>query len=586
MNAQLRRARNRQMFIFLLVCLGIFTLLARLYYWQILQSQSGYKLAQRANDEHIKNLTLDAPRGLIYDINGKLLATNVMRDDVYVEPLQFTLDHSDAAQSDLEALITTLHQVLPKVSVEKLQQAFASGQYTARIAIGIDPSQSEQLRSLQLPDVFLEPRTWRIYPGGSLAAQILGFVTRNDADNHGNYGIEGTYDAQLEGKPGSFTAVKDLQGNPLDVGSVNEQPPVNGANLTLTIDNTVEYMVSAALADTVKNLQAESGTVVVINARTGAVVAMAGEPTFDPNHYGQYATQQGCLGSEDVYFNPALYCGYEPGSTMKMVTMAAALDQGLITPDTTLNDTGCMTFTDAPVVCNWQYKPYGTESMTQVLIHSANVGAAYVAHDILGANRYYPYLSRFGFGQPTNIDGPEEAGVYLSPNNQNWTISDLTRQAFGQSIRATPIQVAMAYEAVANGGVMMYPYLVSKINANRKVVTTQPRIERRVISIHTAQLLTGMLTQAAQFGSARLAQVPGYSIAAKTGTATTQGISADQTEASVAGFIPASNPQFVILVKIDRPQKAIYGSTAAAPLWKTIAQQLMWYYAVPPDQAD
>ena len=586
MNAQLRRARNRQMFIFLLVCLGIFILLARLYYWQILQSQSGYKLAQRANDEHIKNLTLDAPRGLIYDINGKLLATNVMRDDVYVEPLQFTLDHSDAAQSDLEALITTLHQVLPKVSVEKLQQAFASGQYTARIAIGIDPSQSEHLRSLQLPDVFLEPRTWRIYPGGSLAAQILGFVTRNDADNHGNYGIEGTYDAQLEGKPGSFTAVKDLQGNPLDVGSVNEQPPVNGANLTLTIDNTVEYMVSAALADTVKNLQAESGTVVVINARTGAVVAMAGEPTFDPNHYGQYATMQGCLGSEDVYFNPAVYCGYEPGSTMKLVTMAAGLDQGLITPNTTLNDLGCMTFTDAPVVCNWQYKPYGTESMTQVLIHSANVGAAYVAHDILGANRYYPYLSRFGFGQPTNIDGPEEAGVYLSPNNQNWTISDLTRQAFGQSIRATPIQVAMAYEAVANGGVMMYPYLVSKINANRKVVTTQPRIERRVISIQAAQLLTGMLTQAAKYGSAMLAQVPGYSIAAKTGTATTQGISADQTEASVAGFIPASNPQFVILVKIDRPQKAIYGSTAAAPLWKTIAQQLMWYYAVPPDQVD
>jgi cell division protein FtsI/penicillin-binding protein 2 len=573
------------MFIFLLVCLGIFTLLGRMYYWQILQSQNGYKLAQLANDEHIKNLTLDAPRGLIYDVNGKILATNVLRDDVYVEPLQFTLDHPNAAQSDLEALITTLHQVLPKVSVEKLQQAFASGQYTARIAIGIDPSQSEQLRALQLPDVFLEPRTWRIYPGGSLAGQILGFVTQNDTDNHGNYGIEGAYDALLEGKPGSFTAVKDLQGNPLDVGSVNEQPPVSGADLTLTIDNTVEYMVSAALADTVKNLQAKSGTVVVINARTGAVVAMAGVPAFDPNRYGQYATLQGCLGSEEVYFNPALYCGYEPGSTMKLVTMAAALDQGLITPNTTLNDLGCIAFSDAPEVCNWDYKAYGTETMTQVLIHSANVGAAHVAHDILGANRYYPYLSRFGFGQPTKIDGPEESGEYLSPNNQNWTISDLTRQAFGQSILATPIQVAMAYEAVANGGVMMHPYLVSKINANGKLVTTQPGIERRVISTHAAQLLTGMLTQAAQYGSAILAQVPGYSIAAKTGTATTQGISADQTEASVAGFIPASNPQFVILVKIDHPQKAIYGSTAAAPLWKTIAQQLMWYYAVPPDQA-
>jgi cell division protein FtsI/penicillin-binding protein 2 len=573
------------MFIFLLVCLGFFTLLARLYYWQVLQSQSGYKLARSANLEHIQNLTLDAPRGLIYDIQGKILATNVVRDDVYVEPLQFTLDHPDAAQSDLEALITTIHKVLPKVSVEKLQQAFTSGQYTARIAIDIDPSQSEQLRQLQLPDVFLEPRTWRIYPGGSLAAQILGYVTQNDTNNRGYYGIEGQYEALLQGKPGNFTAVTDLQGNPLDVGSTNEQTPISGANLTLTIDSTVEYMVSAALADTVKNLQADSGTVVVINAHTGAVVAMAGVPTFDPNHYGQYATQQGCLGSEEAYFNPALYCAYEPGSTMKLVTMAAALDQGLITPDTTLNDTGCMVFTDAPEVCNWQYMAYGTESMTQVLIHSANVGAAHVAHDILGANRYYPYLSRFGFGQPTGIDGPEEAGVYLSPNDQKWTISDLTRQAFGQSILATPIQVAMAYEAIANGGVMMYPYLVSKINTNGKVETTQPRIERRVISVHAAQLLTEMLTQAAQLGSARLAQVPGYSVAAKTGTATTQGISADQTEASVAGFIPASNPQFVILVKIDRPRKAIYGSTAAAPLWKTIAQQLMWYYAVPPDQA-
>ena len=584
MNIQLRRARNRQMFIFLLVCLGIFTLLARLYYWQILQSQSGYKLAQQANDEHIKNLILDAPRGLIYDINGKLLATNVMRDDVYVEPIQFTLDHPDAAQSVLEALITTLHQVLPTVSIEKLQQAFASGQYTERIAIRIDPSQSEQLRKLQLRDVFLVPRTWRVYPEGSLAAQILGFVTQNDSDNHGNYGIEGQYDALLEGKPGSFTAAEDLQGNPL-VGSINEQPAISGANLTLTVDSTVEYMVSTALADTIKNLQAESGTVVVINAHTGAVVAMAGEPTFDPNQYGQYAIQRGCLGSEEVYFNPALYCAYEPGSTMKIVTMASALDQGLITPDTTFKDTGCMTFTDAPVVCNWQDIAYGTESMTQVLIHSANVGAAHVSHDILGAKRYYPYLSRFGFGQPTGIDGPEEAGFYLSPNDQNWTMSDLTRQAFGQSILATPIQVAMAYEAVANGGVMMYPYLVSQIDTNGKVVTTYPRIERRVISAHAAQLLTGMLTQAALHGTGKLALVPGYSVAAKTGTATTQGISADQTEASVAGFIPASNPQFVILVKLDRPKNVIYGSTAAAPLWKTIAQQLMWYYAVPPDQA-
>jgi cell division protein FtsI/penicillin-binding protein 2 len=194
-------------------------------------------------------------------------------------------------------------------------------------------------------------------------------------------------------------------------------------------------------------------------------------------------------------------------------------------------------------------------------------------------------LQKFGFGQLINIDGPEQAGSYRTPNDNNndWTPTDLTRQAFGQAIRATPLQMVMAYEAIANGGVMMQPYLVSSIKGNGHNITIQPTVKRRIISAQTAQTLTGMLEQAAIKGFAQLAQVPGYSVAAKTGTATTQGLPTDETEASVAGFIPASNPQFVILVKLDRPQKAIYGSTAAAPLWGYIAQQLMWHYNVPPD---
>lgn len=583
MSQELQRARRRQMIIFVLVCFGMLVLLGRLYYWQVLQSHNGHNLAQLASDEHTQNLVLDAPRGLIYDIRGQLLATNVVRDDVYVEPLQFSVDHPINAQSDLDTLIATLHGILPAVSISSLQAAFNSESAAVRIAVRIDPAQSQQLRNLRLPDVFLEPRTWRTYPAGSLAAQILGYVTQNDSNNQGQYGIEGQYNRLLAGQPGSFSAETDLQGNPLQVGASVEQPPMSGADLTLTIDSNIEYVVQTALANAVQTLDAQSGTAVVVNARTGAIVAMAGAPTFDPNQYGQFYTQHGCLSSEEVYFNPALYCAYEPGSTMKAVTMAAALDQGLITPDTTLQDHGCISFDDAQTVCNWEYLGYGTESMTQVLIHSANVGAAYVAHDILGANRYYPYLARFGFGKPLGIDGPEEAGQYRTPADPTWSVSDLTRQAFGQSILATPLQVAMAYQTIANGGVMMQPYLVASTNNNGHVTTTQPQVKRRVISTHAAQLLTGMLEQAAQLGFAQLAQVPGYSIAAKTGTATTQGISDSQTEASVAGFIPASNPQFVILVKLDRPQKAIYGSTAAAPLWRVIAQQLMWYYAVPPD---
>jgi cell division protein FtsI/penicillin-binding protein 2 len=589
MNGEMQRARRRQMFIFLLVTFGMLVLLARLYYWQVLQSHSGYNLAQQANDEHLQNQILDAPRGLIFDSAGRILASNIMRDDVYVEPEQFLVDHPNGdTQGDLQTLIAALHGALPQVSTQALQKAFndgfAQGRWAARVAVRIDPAQSEALRNLQLPDVFLQPRTWRVYPGGTLAAQILGFVTQNDTGNQGMYGIEKQYNSLLQGTPGSLTAETDLQGNPLTLGAANEQPAVSGANLTLTIDSNMQYMVETALANTVKQLQAMSGTVVVLNAHTGAVVAMAGYPTFDPNQYGQYANQLGCANQAGVYFNPAIYCVYEPGSTMKAVTMSAGLDTGLITPDTAFDDQGCMSFSDASAVCNWRDLAYGTETMTGVLIHSANVGAAYVAHNILGTTHYYPYLQKFGFGQSTGIaDGQENPGSYRQPGNPVWTISDLTRQAFGESIYATPLQVALVYQTIANGGVQMQPDVVASIQGNGHKVNTQSIVKRRVISADAAQLLTGMLEQAATKGFAQLARVPGYSIAAKTGTATSANLPADQTVASVAGFIPASNPQFVILVKLDRPQNAIYGSTAAAPLWGHIAQQLMWYFKVPPD---
>jgi cell division protein FtsI/penicillin-binding protein 2 len=592
MSIELRRARNRQMLIFLLVCVGMLALIGRLYFWQVVRGYGpadcthGYGLAQCANLEHIQNQQLNAPRGLIYDAQGHILATNVVRDDVYIEPYQFSADHpADTFQSELMKLVDTLHRVLPAVSQETLYKDFNLGYQTVRIASRIDPAQSEQLRRLQLPYVFLEPRTWRIYPGGTLAAQILGYVQQDDQKSNGIYGIERQYNTLLAGRPGSFTAEFDLSGNPLVVGASSELPAVNGADLTLTIDSNMQYMVQTALANTVKQLGAESGTAVVVNVRTGAIVVMAGAPTFDPNQYSKSATLTGCLGQESAFFNPVVYCAYEPGSVMKAVTMAAALDQGLITPDTTFDDPGYRTFNDAPTVVNWNGLAYGTESMTQVIEHSANVGAAYVAHDILGANRYYPYLAKFGFGQAMGISPQEETGFYRTPTNSPklWSPSDLTRQAFGQSIFATPLQVAMAYATIAHGGVMMHPYLVSAINNNGRIVTTQSEVLRRVISAHAATLLTGMLMHSATDGFAQPAQVPGYTIAAKTGTATTQGIPNDKTEASLAGFIPATNPLFVILVKIDRPQATIYGGTAAAPLWKSIGQQLMWYYHVPPD---
>jgi cell division protein FtsI/penicillin-binding protein 2 len=589
MNAELRRARHRQMFIFLFVLLGMGALIARLYYWQV---WDGPNLAQAANEEHTQSQIVNAPRGLIYDSEGHLLATNVIRDDVYIEPIQFNADNTDTsvAQAKLAVIVQTLHSILG-IAAAKLYSAFNSGLATYRVATDISPAQSQALVASHLSYIFLAPHPVRVYPGGDLAAQVLGYVApdpNNPNGYSGSWGIEGLYNTLLAGKPGSMTAETDLNGNPLTVGAGSNLPPVSGANLTLTIDSTIQYDAQLGLANTVKQSEAQSGSVIVLNARTGAVVAMAGYPTFDPNQYARYANVMGCLGQESVYFNPALYCGYEPGSTMKAVTMAAALDLGLITPDTAIYDPGYINLGDnIPTVTNWQYEAWGHETMTQVLEHSANVGAAYVGYKILGPDRFYEYVQRFGFGQQYNLTLPSQEALSTYRSNtadpKTWSPSDLARQSFGQSIYTTPFQMAMVYQTIANGGVMMQPYLVSSINNNGHVTTIQPQVERRVIAPRTAQLLTYMLEQVPLHGIDTPVEIPGYDIAAKTGTATTQGLAEDQTEASVAGFLPGANPQFVILVKIDRPQATIYGITAAGPLWKSIAQDLIWHYALPPD---
>ncbi|GCF08295.1 peptidoglycan D,D-transpeptidase FtsI family protein [Dictyobacter arantiisoli] len=582
MSTELRRARNRQMVIFLLVCTGMVVLSSRLYYWQI---TNGPRLAAAANAEHIQNQTVSAPRGLIYDANGALLATNVVRDDVYIEPSQLVTDYPDAYQSERDTLVQKLHSVLTDTSLGTLKNALNSASPTVRIATSITPEQSQKLQNLHLPYTFLEPRTWRTYPGGDLASQILGYVQEQDGASNvvpqGIYGIEKKYNTLLAGKSGSFTAETDLNGNPLTVGSSSEQGVVNSANITLTIDSTIQYEMQQALTQRVKEMNAESGSAIVLNVKTGAIVAMAGAPSFDPNNYGVYAANNGCRNQLQVYSNPVLYCAYEPGSTMKVVTMAAALDLHLIKPTDTIDDTGTLSFADGtPAVSNWEGKGYGIETMTQVLQHSANVGAAWVATQKLGAQRFYPYLANFGFGQATGVLEPESAGLYRSNTDPGWSPSDLARQSFGQSILVTPLQMAVAYQAIANGGTMMQPYLVSSINSNGHATTTQPRVKRQIIHAATSKTLTQMLVSVAQ---SEHISVPGYHVAIKTGTSTIQGLPDTNTDASVAGYLPASNPQFVILVELDHPTASIYGGSAAGPLWANIAQQLMWHYSIPPD---
>jgi cell division protein FtsI/penicillin-binding protein 2 len=582
MTNELRRARRRQVILFLLIGVSMLIITGKLAYWQILQH--GF-LAALASQEHTRPILVPAGRGSISDTNGNLLALNVTEDAIDADPQAILQENNDAPGS-LERTLQQLASIL-KQPADILYPQLILSQHGQPVTftylhdaqgqkIHATQAQSAAIKQLlsqnQLWGVGLLPESWRVYVDGTLAAQLLGFVQQDSGI--GQYGVEAYYNSLLAGQPGKLIAETDVNGNPLVIGDQVWQPPVNGADLTLTIDANVQLTVEQMLQAAIARYQADSGSVVIVNPKTGAIIAMASEPSFDPNQYSE-------VSSYNLFINPAVSNVYDPGSTMKAVTMAAALDLHLITPDTTLNDPGYYDV-DGIRIHNFDDLGYGVETMTQVLQHSANVGAIWVALQKLGAANFYHYVSLFGFGAPTGVDLPTESqGLVPSPANR--TDLTLAENSFGESIDVTPLQMTMAYAALANGGLLMQPYVVASATQNGQTTMFKPHVVRQVISPATAQTITSMLVQSARDGEASLAEVPGYQIAAKTGTSTPSDDPASPTYASLAGYAPASHPQFVMLVKIDHPKSPIFGALVAAPLWHDIAAWLFHYYRIPPD---
>ncbi len=580
---ELRRARFRQAILFLLICASMVAVTARLAYWQLTQHAS---LAARAEQEHRRPFIVPAGRGSIYDSNGHLLAVNITEDAIEADPQaiqQENNDHPgtfDRTVNQLSSILNLPADILrPQLllSQDGHPVTFTFLHDASGYKIHLTQDQSRQVQQLlsqnQLWGIGLLPESWRVYVDGDLAAQLLGFVQQDTGE--GKYGLEAYYNHLLAGQPGKLLAETDVDGNPLAIGEQVWQPPVDGADLRLTVDANVQLTVEQMLHETILRYKADGGTVIIVNPKTGAIIAMASEPRFDPNHYGD-------VSSYNLFINPAVSTVYDPGSTMKAVTMAAGIDLGLITPDTTINDPGYY-IVDGIRIQNWNQTAYGLETMTQVLQHSANVGAIWVALQKLHQEHFYHYLDLFGFGAPTGVDLPtESAGLVPLPAER----SDLTlaENSFGESIGVTPLQMVMAYAALANGGLLMRPYCVASATQDGHVTTFGPHVVRRAIRPETAQTITQMLIESARGGEARLALVPGYQIAAKTGTSTPQANSATTTYASVAGYAPASDPQFVMLVKIDHPRESLFGGLVAAPLWHDIAAWLFHYYRIPPDQ--
>jgi cell division protein FtsI/penicillin-binding protein 2 len=539
----------------------------RLAYWQVAQAPVLQKKlnAQKTLDERVP-----AQRGRILDTNGDLLAGNLSVDYVYAAPGQIK-DAAATAAKLAPALDTQPDALLPLLTdPDRAYVRLLDGRK-------LSPDESARVSALRLPGIFLEPTTMRVYPDKQLAAHLLGFV---DGDSKGWYGLEGQYNEVVGGQPGHIRAERDTAGNEIGFSDRQFQAPVDGQDLVLTIDRTIQYIAERELDRAIVQHKASGGSVIVMQPHTGEILAMASRPTFDPNTYRDYGDHT------EVFANPAVTLQYEPGSTFKIFTMAGALNDKIVTPETTYNDTGIYSV-GGYALHNWDGKANGITNMTQLLEKSSNVGAATVSAR-MGKDRFYRYVSAFGFGQPTGIDLQGEAtGTVKNPASKDWGNVDLATNAFGQGISVTPIQIITAASAVANGGIMMRPYVLRGVvdPATGKVVQKgQPQIVRQIVTRETASTLLTMLWNAAENGETKGSLVPGFHTAGKTGTASipVNGAYDDNlTIASFVGMVPAENPQFVVLVRIDKPTDEPWGSLIAKPAFSIIAQELTRYLKMP-----
>jgi cell division protein FtsI/penicillin-binding protein 2 len=497
-------------------------------------------------------------RGEIYDRGGLLLVTNTVEYEIGLSPV-LVYDRQKTAEQ--------LAGVIGK-PVDELLADMSSPQPYLLLVRPAPATMGEAVIALNLDGVSVTPINRRFYPHGSLAAHELGFVSYDEV---GYYGIEGFYNDVLSGKVG----VSDESRIPFDAsGGQGIQP---GANLYLTIDSEIQFLTETTLAQALNDTGATSGTIIIMDPKTGEILAMASLPTFDPNRFYAMDSQ--------LFPNPAINQQYEPGSTAKVMTMGIALDTGATQPDSTYDDTGVIEVGGATIY-NWDRAAHGVTSMTDLLAHSLNVGAAKLSLAI-GPTRYYQGLDTFGLGKPTGIDLEGEIdGVVRKPGETNWHESDLAENSFGQALATTPLQMIVAVGSVANGGLMMQPHMLSKrVDPDGKLTPFGPATLGRTVSQQTAHTLSLMLADGLR-RETTLALVPGYAVAGKTGTAQIPipgGYDPEKTIASFIGWGPLDDPRFIVLVKLDRPTISPYGSETAAPTFSKLVQRLVVLMEIPPD---
>jgi cell division protein FtsI/penicillin-binding protein 2 len=533
---------------FLLLAFAI--LLGRAFY---VQAIAGPDFRQRAERQHLRELEVAAHRGIIYDRNGAELAVSKRMATIYATP--YLVSDAALAADKLAPLLGQDAQALQ----EKLD---GKGGFTY-LARKVERSVAEKVMALKLRGIAVYPEEKRVYPRGALAPQLLGFV---GMDNEGLAGVELQYHALLAGTAGQREVIRDLFGKELDV--LMEDRGEQGDSVVLSIDEDIQYFSEQVLAQTVERFEAKKASAIALDPQTGEVLAMANAPLFDTNAFGE--------AEEALRRNAVVTDQFEPGSTFKMVVAAAALEAGLVEPDTTFRLAPTIKVHDRVVHEAHRKQPAVREmSVTEILAQSSNVGAVTLGLEV-GQDRLVEMIERFGFTRPLGIDFPGEASGYMPPP-ERWSGSTIANIPIGQGISASALQIAAAYAVIANDGVLVRPHLAR----------SAPAPEKRVISPETAQQLRAMLTTTVSEGTGQQANLANYPVAGKTGTAQKvnedgRGYSHDNYVASFVGMVPAEDPELVILVIVDEPSKAIYGSVVAAPAFKDIADFALKRLEIPP----
>jgi cell division protein FtsI/penicillin-binding protein 2 len=541
-------------------------LMWRLFTFQVLDT---VHYQQLANEERHAEIPIRPIRGALLDTNGSPLAVTVRYDSVYV--LGTLVGGADKA----DKLAARLSPVLDLPAADLRAAIDPTNGHPVVLKSGVPSAVAERVQQLALSGVYLDKEPIRQYPEGSLAAQVLGFVGH---DFNGLGGLELSYEQELAGTPGTIDTEKDTGGQEIALGRHLLTPPRQGSDLVLTIDRYAQRAAERLLNQAVLDNKALGGLILVMDPRTGNVLAAANNPTYNLTAEEIYNPQQA-----DRYKAKIVTDQYEPGSTLKTVAMSAAIDSGVVSPGTTMNDTG-VALVGGAVIHNWNGAANGTSTMTEILIHSSNVGMTWVS-GVLGADRLYDYYARYGFGQPTGLRLPGEvAGTVRTNRAAGWTRVDQATNAYGQGIAVTPVQLLQAMAVFANDGQLVRPRLVRAIRGPDGIQDLPPEVERQVISPKTAHTMLQMMQAVHEQPELKPYRVPGYHIAAKTGTADTPtnvGYNTALTVGSLVALFPAEEPRFAVLIRLDGPEK-LYGGIVAAPVLKDLAQELLTYYRVPP----